>query len=156
MFGRGSIITVLKDAVHHPVYRALVIDVGAFTTDFAMLTLKPDDHNTSNPDSNISLAQKSIPVGISDLDASMIDTLPKEKSEWLRKANPLEWEDFRPAVYSDGKGVRVPDLGIIGGPADADTVRNCIVELTKKMNEETAAFLESMGAAPSGSLEELV
>ncbi len=117
MFGRGPIITVLKDSVHHPVYRVLVIDVGAFTTDFAMITLKPDDNNTSNPDSNISVAQKSIPLGISDLDAGIIETLPKEKSEWLRKANPLEWEDFRPAVYTDGKGVRVPDLGIIGGPA---------------------------------------
>ncbi|HEV3437559.1 MAG TPA: hypothetical protein VG122_09370, partial [Gemmata sp.] len=69
MFGKGPIITVLKDATHHPIYRAFVIDVGAFTTDFAVLTLKPDGNNTSEPDGNISILQNSLPLGVSDLDS---------------------------------------------------------------------------------------
>ena len=156
MFGRGPFITVLKDATHHPLYRALVIDIGAFTTDFALLTLKPNDDNSSDPDSNISVIQKSIPLGVSDLDARMTDALPKEKGEWLRKTNPLNWEDFRPAVYTEGKGIRVPELGIIGGPADAELVRSCLAELANRIADETTKFLESMGPVPSGSLEELI
>jgi hypothetical protein len=156
MFGRGPLITVLKDAAHHPVYRAFVIDVGAFTTDFAILTLKTEGNNVSEPDANISISQKSLPLGISDLDTRMIDVLPKEKGDWLRKASPMEWEDFRPAVYTEGKGVRVPEIGIIGGPADAEIVRGCVADLTKKIAEETSEFLESMGSVPSGTIEELI
>ena len=111
MFGRSPIITVMKDATHHPLYRAFVIDVGAFTTDFAVLTLKPDDNNTSDPDSNLSIAQNSIPLGVSDLDAHVINALPKEKGDWLRKASPIDWEDFRPATYTEGKGIRKAELG---------------------------------------------
>jgi hypothetical protein len=156
MFGRGPLITVLKDATHHPVYRAFVVDVGAFTTDFAILTLKPDGDNSSDPDSIISIAQKSLPVGVSDLDARMIEAFPKEKGDWLRKASPMDWEDFRPAVYSEGKGVRVPEIGVIGGPADAEIVRTCVSELANRITEETTAFLESLGSIPSGSIEELI
>ena len=156
MFGKSPLITVLKDASHHPLYRALVIDIGAFTTDFAMLTLKPDGNNTSEPDEIISIAQKSLTLGISDLDTSMIASLPKEKGDWLRKASPMDWEDFRPAVYTDGKGVRKPELGVIGGPADADLVRNCLGEFSKRISEETKTFLEAVGTAPPGSLEELI
>lgn len=156
MFGKSPLITVMKDATHHPQYRALVIDVGAFTTDFAMLTLKPDSNNTSEPDSIISIAQKSLELGISDLDASMINALPKEKGDWLRKASPMEWEDFRPAVYTEGKGIRRPELGVIGGPTDADAVRGCLEEISKRITEETQTFLDSVGPAPSGSLEELI
>jgi hypothetical protein len=156
MFGRGPLITVLKDAGHHPLYRALVIDVGAYTTDFAVLVLKPDGDNTSDPDSNISTLQKSIPLGVSDLDSRMIDAFPKEKGDWLRQASPMEWEDFRPAVYTDGKGVRRPDLGIVGGPADADAVRACLSDFAGQLAQETDKFLESLGSTPSGTIEELI
>jgi hypothetical protein len=133
-----------------------VIDVGAFTTDFAAVMLKPDGNNTSEPDSNISVIQKSLPLGISDLDSHVIEALPKEKGEWLRKIRPLDWEDFRPAVYTEGKGVRTTDLGIIGGPADAEAVRNCILDFIKRLTEESAKFLDSLGTIPTGTIEELI
>jgi hypothetical protein len=156
MFGRGPLITVLKDASHHPLYRALVIDVGAFTTDFAVVAHKPDGNNSSDPDADITIAQKSLPLGVSDLDAQVIASLPKEKGEWLRQASPMEWEDFRPAVYTERKGVRRPDLGIIGGPADAELVQNCLEDFAKRVSQETTMFLESLGPIPAGSLEELI
>ena len=39
MFSRGPLITVLAGDKNHHTYRALVIDVGAFTTDFAALSI---------------------------------------------------------------------------------------------------------------------
>jgi hypothetical protein len=156
MFGKSPLITVMKDASHHPVYRALVIDVGAFTTDFAMLTMTPDGVNESEPHRFFRVAQKSISLGVSDLDAHLISVLPKEKSDWLSKASALNWEDLRPAVYTESKGLRVPVLGIIGGPADAEAVASCLTEFAKKLSEETQSFLESCGRAPDGSLEELI
>jgi hypothetical protein len=156
MFGKGPLITVLKDTTHHPAYRAFVVDVGAFTTDFAVLTLVPDGKNSSDPDANISIKQDSIPLGISDLDAHVIHALPKEKGEWLRKASPMDWEDFRPAVYTEGKGIRKPELGIIGGTADAEIVRSCLETFTSQLARETTKFLESLSVIPSGSLEELI
>ena len=156
MFGRSPLITVLKDATHHPIYRALVIDVGAFTTDFAAITLKPDGDSTSEPDAAINVVQNSLPLGVSDLDRRIVAALPKEKGDWLHKASPLDWEDFRPAVYTDGKGIRKAELGVIGGPADADAVRTCLTEFAKQLADETAMFVNAIGTVPAGSLEELI
>jgi hypothetical protein len=156
MFGRSPLTTVMKDATHHPLYRAMVIDVGAYTTDFSALTMKPDDDNTSDADAQISVLQHSQPLGVSDLDLRMIAALPKEKGDWLRKAASIDWEDFRPAVYSEGKGVRVPDLGVVGGPADAEAVRACVAEFVAQLSAETAKFLGSLEAVPPGSLQELI
>jgi hypothetical protein len=156
MFGKGPFVTALKDGTHHPMYRALAIDVGAFTTDFAALTLKPDGNNTADPDEYISIVQSSLPIGVSDLDSRLIESLPREKGEWLRKASPMEWEDFRPAVYTEGKGIRVPDLGVVGGPTDAEIVRGCLAEFSRQLSIEAEKFRRSLGAIPQGSLQELL
>lgn len=156
MFSKGPMITVMKDATHHPIYRAIVIDVGAFTTDFAVLTLKPDGNNTSDPDDMISIVASSLTLGVSDLDARVIDALPKEKGDWLRKASSIDWEDFRPAVYTEGKGIRKAELGVIGGAADAEAVGSCVAAFARELAEETAKFLESLGTIQSGSLQELI
>lgn len=156
MFGRCPLITVMKDATHHPSYRAVVIDVGAFTTDFAAVTLSPEDDNSSDPDAAVSLAQTSIAVGVSDLDQKVIAALPKEKADWLRSATALDWEDFRPAAYTEGKGVRKADLGIIGGPADAEAIKTCLTEFGYQLSEETAKFMAGLPHLPAGAAQEII
>lgn len=156
MFGKGPLITVLKSTADHPVYRALVIDVGAFTTDFAAVTITPADGNDAEPDAHVAVAQQSLPIGVSDLDDRVVAALPKEKSEFLRKASPVEWEDLRPAVYSTGKGYRTAKVGIIGGSADSDAVLGCIEAVTNQLTAEAAKFVASLPALPNGGLQELV
>jgi hypothetical protein len=40
MLGNGLLATTLNDGEYYGTYRAIVIDVGAFTTDFASLTFR--------------------------------------------------------------------------------------------------------------------
>ncbi|MBA4187524.1 MAG: hypothetical protein C0467_05840 [Planctomycetaceae bacterium] len=156
MFGKVPFITVMKSAADHPAYRAIVIDVGAFTTDLAAITLKPDGTSTSDPDANIDITQNSVPFGVSDLDERVIAALPKEKGEWLRKATPVEWEDFRPAVYSSGKGYRSGKVGLVGGTADGDAVSACLEDLGKRLAEEATKFVTTLPQLPKGALQELI
>ncbi|HJZ56003.1 MAG TPA: hypothetical protein VKE74_13635 [Gemmataceae bacterium] len=154
MFSKGPLITVLKDPAHHPAYRALVIDVGAFTTDFADVAVRPDGETIENPDVAFTVRQQSVPLGVSDLDAKVIEALPKEKGEWLRdKAPALDWEDFRRAVYSEGKGFRKAEIGLIGGPSDADAIRDCLQAFVQQLTTEAFKFCEGLDSA---GMQELI
>ena len=154
MFGKGPLITVLKDAAHYPSYRALVIDVGAFTTDFAAITLKPGPEAVANPDVAFTTAQHSVPVGVSTLDEAFQTGLLKEKAAWLGKAKSREWETVRRSVYTDGKGFRVPGLGaVLGGAADEELVKTCLAEFGGKLAVEVEKFCDALD--PAG-LQELI
>ena len=154
MFGKGPLITVLKDAAHYPSYRALVIDVGAFTTDFAALTLKPGADTIANPDVAFTTAQHSVPVGVSTLDDKLRAALPKEKAEWLKRAKAKEWDTFRRSVYTDGKGYRPPGFGaVIGGQLDEEIVRTSLAEFGTQLAVEVEKFCDAL--EPVG-LQELI
>ncbi|MCI0705599.1 MAG: hypothetical protein L0241_31450, partial [Planctomycetia bacterium] len=154
MFGKGAFMTVMRDATHHPIYRALVIDVGAFTTDFAAVTLKPEGDNTSDPDADISVAQQSVPLGISNLDTAVAEALPKDQTWWLNR--PLDLEDFQVAVYTEGKGFSRPERGVVGGPAHAELIHACLTQFGKQLTAETSQFVATLPSLPSGALQELI
>jgi hypothetical protein len=156
MFGKGPLITVLKSTADHPVYRALVIDVGAFTTDFAAVTITPADGNDADPDAHVAVSQQSHPLGVSDLDERVKTAVPKEKSEYLRSMSQIDWEDFRPAVYTTGKGLKSAKVGVIGGPADGDAVLGCVEAVTGQLAAEVAKFVGSLPALPNGAMQELI
>lgn len=152
MFVKGPIITSLKDPVHYPHYRTLVVDVGAFTTDFAAVELNSGGEATANPDIGFTVRELSVPVGIVNLDESVGRDLPKEKSEALLQLKHLDWHDFRRAVYTDGKGFRVW-AGLIGGPSDDGCVRNALTDFAKQVATEVEKFCGEL--APTG-LQELI
>lgn len=146
MFGKGPLITVLKDAEHYPSYRALVIDVGAFTTDFAALTFTPDGVPTLTPDSGFVVREKSVPFGVSDLDEQMRAVLQVE--DWPVKPSWSDWTKVQQSVYSEGKGYRAPGLGrVVGGPTDSVAVQECIGAFAKRIADETTAFGEGLDPA---------
>jgi hypothetical protein len=153
MFGKGPLVTVLKDPAHYPNYRALVIDIGAFTTDFAALSISPDADTSSDPDAGFRVVQRSLPIGMSDLDGRVREALPKEKQEWLQNANWQEFATFQRNTYSEGKGYRVAGVGVIGGEADRDAVQACLSEFGKRIADETRRFCESLEPA---AMQELV
>jgi hypothetical protein len=156
MFGKSPLISVWKDNSPNSFYRALVVDVGAFTTDFAAIMLKSTGTKSTDLVDQVAVVERSVALGVSDLDARLIDLLPAEKGDWLRKASPLDWEDFRPAVYTEGKGLRKAELGIVGGASDADVVLECLTRFTKQLGEETTKFLESIDPIPADSPQELI
>jgi hypothetical protein len=154
MFGKGPLITVLKDTTHYPSYRALVIDVGAFTTDFAALTLKLEGEPVVTPDMAFDVKQLSLPLAVGDLDERFrASPLAQEKLDWLGKANWREWATLQRSVYAEGKGYRVPNIGVIGGDADRDVVRSCLDWFAGRLAEETAKFC---GTLEPVAMQELI
>ncbi len=153
MFSKGPVISVLKDPTHYPSYRALVMDVGAYTTDFAAVELKPGGDATANPDVGFSVRQQSVPLGISDLDTAIEAALPKEKSELLRRLKAIDWDDFRKAVYTDRKGVKHPTGVVIGGPSDEGAVSDTLSRFAGQLVAKVVTFCEEL--APTG-LQELI
>jgi hypothetical protein len=154
MFGRGPLITTLKDPAHHPAYRAVVIDVGAFTTDFAAVTLDTRGAAVDDPDPAFAVRQHSARVGVGDLDAAVFDALPADKRAWLTKtAEPVQVERFRRQVYTDCKPFKTVEVGAIGGAADAEAVRAGFDSFLGRLADEVRRFLDGVDPV---DLQELI
>ncbi len=148
MFSDGPLLTVLKDTEHYSSYRALVIDIGSFTTDFAALTLKPEPGTTPEltPDRGFAVDQRSVRFAVSNLDEKMRDIL--RVHEWPSKPDWTSWVAVQRSVYTERKGYRVPGMGKpIGGAADSEAVQSCLAEFANKLREETMAFCASLEPA---------
>jgi hypothetical protein len=154
MFSKGPLITVLKGDPNHPSYRALVIDVGAYTTDFASLFVKVDGKNTATElGAGFNVDQRSIPLGITALDARVREALSPEKRQWLAALPYKEFENFQKLAYSEGKGARAPGLGTVGGDADRDVMQSCLNDFAKQMVDEVTKFCSAFGPA---NMQELI
>lgn len=140
MFNKGPLMSVLKGDVNYPTYRALVIDVGAFTTDFAALTVDTDGKPfVPETGAGFRTAKHSVAFGVSDLDARVREAVPKEKREWLERASRKEFESFQEGAYSPGRGYRVPGVGVFGGDTDGETDA-CVTEFGNRLMQEIAKF----------------
>lgn len=154
MFDRGPLVTVLKGDKNHPTYRALVVDVGAFTTDFAALTLDTGGKPT-DPSEGIGFTIQRISVewGISDLDACVRAALPEDKREALEQLSPRDFAEFQIRAYTDDTGFRLPDRRVLGGAADRPLIEKCLDTFATRLAAETATFIQQL--APS-SMQELI
>ncbi len=152
MFSKGPLITVLKGDPHHPSYRALVIDVGAFTTDFAALSVKPDSKSVTPSGAGFTIVQHSTPFGVSNLDEEMRVVLKTD--DWPVKPTWSDWAKVQQSVYTDGKGYRAPGLGrLVGGPADSEAVQSALASFSKRLAAETERFCDQL---PPASMQELI
>jgi hypothetical protein len=156
MFAQGPLITVLRDAVHHPSYGAMVIDVGAFTTDFARIELDSEGKVITDPDTAFECSQHSVPVGVSSLDTLVADVLPTEKAAWFRTAPGYEQDAFRRNVYSENKpfAINLPDRQErIGAGEEGAAIRDAIQAFGRQLGGAVAEFCE--GRAPA-AMQELI
>lgn len=144
MFNKGPLITVLKDPEHYPNYRALVIDAGAFTTDFAAVTIAPNADTSSDPDAGFTVVAQSVRLGSADLENLLPNVLSVEKREWLEKTSRKEFSAFQRNVFSEGKGYRVPGLGVVGGEADREAINACVNDFSKRLTEEVSKFCDTL------------
>ena len=155
MFGKGPLITVLKGDPHHPTYRALVIDVGAFTTDFAALSV--DTGGTAfdtSAGAAFGVTQHSVRLGVTNLDASVRAALPTEKQGLLDGLPRKDFEEFQFSAYTEGIGYRPSGARVaIGGDADRDAVQTALAAFSKRLVDEVTAFCEQLQPA---SMQELI
>lgn len=154
MFSKGPLITVLAGDKHHPNYRALVVDVGAFTTDFAALSIDTGGKLSDVTDgAGFGVKQQSIAFGVTDLDAAVKAALPEDKQKALNTLSPKDFAAFQESAYSEGKGYRLGAGRVLGGDADRPAVDAGIGEFVKRLTDETAAFCQALGPA---SMQELI
>jgi hypothetical protein len=154
MFSRGPLITVLAGDKHHPTYRALVIDVGAFTTDFAALSIDTGGKSADTSEGvQFVVAQNSVPVGVTNLDAEMLNALPDDKRQVLAALARRDFEGFQSGVYSEGTGYRTGGR-VVGGDADRPAVEKCLGNFTARLVSEVNAFCQQLGTA--ASMQELI
>ena len=154
MFGKGPLITVLKGDPHHPTYRALVIDVGAFTTDFAALSV--DTGGTAfdtSAGAAFGVTQHSVRLGVTNLDASVRAALSTEKQGLLDGLAPKDFAEFQSRTYTDGVGYRLSGGRVLGGDTDRDAVQTALAEFSKRLVDEVTAFRQQL---PPASMEELI
>lgn len=142
MFVHGPLITVLGEPKTHPTYRALVIDVGAFTTDFARIDLDTKGQTVTDPDSAFEFSQNSVNVGVSDLDSQVIATLPVEKGTWFRNAPGAEQEKFRQNLYAANKPHSTNVVGRIGVGAEGEAIREVVQEFGRRLAGAVTEFCD--------------
>jgi hypothetical protein len=154
MFSKGPLVTVLKGDQHHPTYRAVVIDVGAFTTDFAALTV---DTGGKTPDvsggAGFTVLQRSVRLGVKDLDATVGAALSEEKRLALGGLALKDFATFQENAYTEGIGYRLVDKRVIGGEADRSAIQGCLTDFSKRLADETAAFCRELAPV---SMQELI
>ncbi len=153
MFKDGPIMLPLKDPSHHPAYRGWCIDVGAFTTDFAALTLDPKGQQVAEPDEAITVQQHSIPLGVSNLDEMILAVLPEEQVQWLRTtARPSDWDDFRTAVYTNRRSFRTAGAGTIGGTDRRSALDGVLADFAAQLSAACVRFRAELPPVKSQEL----
>lgn len=154
MFGKGPLITVLAGDKNHPNYRALVIDVGAFTTDFAALSIDTGGKLSDVTDgAGFAVKQQSVPFGVTDLDAAVRAGLSDDKQKALDGLARKDFASFQESAYSEGKGYRLADRRVLGGDADRPAVDAALADFIKRLTDEATAFCQALGPA---SMQELI
>jgi hypothetical protein len=147
---KGPLQTVLRNPGNHPAFRAIVIDVGAYTTDMAVFTLDTHGGTVEDPRTAYTISQKSVPIGISQLDeqiqAAVMDAAP-ERGEAISNFTSSQWDDFRRAVYQQsGKPYRV--LGtrtVIGKGIDEVPIQEALQQFAESVVAEVTAFSADHG-----------
>ncbi|MBM3981158.1 MAG: hypothetical protein FJ304_12890 [Planctomycetes bacterium] len=156
MFGRGPLNTVVKGDKNHQTYRALVIDVGAFTTDLTSLWLDTGGNAfLFGTDGGFVVKQRSVARGVNNLDAEVLGALSQAKREYLEKLPRREFANFQRAAYTDLNGIRpaTTGLGVIGGEGDRTVIDPCILAFGARVAEEVKTFCAEV---KPGNMQELI
>ena len=154
MFGHGRLAAHLTKPKGHPRpdYRVGVVDIGAYTADFAVLTHRRGNAPPALDTLRFDLDVDSSPGGTSKLDAAVLAALPDDQAGYLRdSATPAEWHRFRAAVYAGGT-FALPGGEVAGGPAAAG-VRDAVGWYVGRLADAAAEFFGRQDEVP---YEELI
>lgn len=150
MFGHGPLLTVLKGNRHYPTYRVVIVDVGAFTTDFAALSV---DTGGQIPDLDegihFTIEQHSLAYGVTNLDQMVRDSLPPEQQTALAALPRKDFEAFQINAYTEGIGYRLARGRILGGEADQPRIQHCLQDFAGRLVEELRRFCQRWPAPAS-------
>jgi hypothetical protein len=140
MFERGGYLPALRQRFltnsttsHH---RVLVVDIGAFTTDFALLEFalvedapRPRIHCHSHV------------LGIQNLDAAVLKALPPEKATKIEAMDARRREEMKRSLYTTQAPYQLDSSTIIGAEKEAKSIQSRIREFSRELVSAMDAFL---------------
>lgn len=125
-------------------YGVLVIDIGAFTTDFGYVRF---DTSRATELNKPTIVQISHPIGIRDLDWAVFNKLPDEAQHAIRKnVSTSEWESIKPALYNGGEAaVRNPRGGVVylGRGREKKTIQDEVTAFAERIWNLRSRFCET-------------
>lgn len=121
-----------------PEYATLIVDVGAYTTDFGLISIDLAGHGF------FPLSEThSVPLGIHELDRRVMEVLPESVGNALRTFSGREWERFHRVIYAEGRGWELPGAGAVGvDPAERVRIGEVVAGFAREIAEGMNDFLE--------------
>ena len=117
-------------------FTVLLIDIGAYTADFGVVSIDP------NSIGNFPLCEThSEPFGIEMLDSLVKHGLPPIKSDAIANLTATERELFRRTVYAEGRSWSINNV-TIGDGEEAQIVEKCVNGLSTRIGNEIERFLQ--------------
>jgi hypothetical protein len=136
MFKQGP----LGDAIRakRTTYFVMLIDVGTYTTDYAYLRFDTDGAFDNRP----SVFDRSIPLGVRNLDEAVQAALPPQKAEWFRRVETRKREACKNLIYTEAQpyATRNKQLGDIGNASEMPIIREVVSGFAYDLADRTDEF----------------
>jgi hypothetical protein len=140
MFGWGSLVQAWR--TRDPAeYVVLVIDIGAYTTDFAALHFDACDDGVPPQ-----IGTRSVPLGVTDLEETVKRALSPAAADWFAGLPLRRREEVKRLLLTLGQPVRVPVIGTVGMGAEAERVREAVGAFSRRVAGEADQFLAAEGS----------
>jgi hypothetical protein len=118
----------------------LVIDIGAYTTDFAFLRFDLDDEEKAP-----AIICQSWALGVEQLDHEFLRRLPETKAAYIARVEPRRREELKHALYVEEapQGYRLGNNVTIGGArSEVMALRDCIRAFAKRACKLLDRFID--------------
>jgi hypothetical protein len=150
MFGNTGMLRRMHDAIlgrGRSVAWALIVDVGGYTTDFAMvgIDLKDIDARLEGQiDGKKRLSHLSKPLGVSALDRRLLAVLPEAKQKALEEvlADQQRFEAFHRVCYGKTHRYTLKSTTIGDTPAEKKVVGDVVQKFAEDTADAVETFLE--------------
>jgi len=150
---RGGLFDELRKATlknEYFCYSILLIDIGSFTVDFGCVTFSVlgghiDDFKT--PD----VVQESEPIGIAQLDESVLKSLRPTVRQAIEERPYRDWEDIKKRIYNEEEAaVRHKRHGmlVVGEGAEAAAIAGQIDDYADMVVKACSSFCTRYGVSP--------
>ncbi len=139
------------DEIDDPLHWVLVVDLGGYTLDFAMLGFDLEDLSQTFGDDALRtdpprFARISYPLGVMDLDQMVHDALPEDQQEAMRSMNEdvdqRRLETFHRLCYSNFRPFRVGKVEI-GRGENIERVKGAVDGFSEKIRILVQKFMDT-------------
>lgn len=150
MFGNTGMLRRIREAIlgdGAQVAWALIVDVGGYTTDFAMVGIDLQDIDArldGSIDGKKRLVHHSKPLGVSALDRRLLAVLPEAKQKALEEvlADQQRFEAFHRACYGKNHRYALKRTTIGGTPGEKKLVVDVVQKFADDAADDAETFLE--------------